>query len=72
MVLNGIANALVNLLVMVLVSKGMAASIMFPVISGGGIVLTTLVAIFIYKEKLSVNQYIGLLLGTVSVVLMNI
>ncbi len=72
MVINGLANGLVNLFVMVLVSRGMAASIMFPVISGGGIVLTALVSIFVYKEKLTVNQYIGLLFGTASVVLMNI
>lgn len=72
MVINGLANGLVNLLVMVLVSRGMAASIMFPVISGGGIVLTAIVSIFVYKEKLTVNQYIGLLFGTASVVLMNI
>lgn len=71
-VFTGIATGLINLLTMVLVSRGMAASIMFPVISGGTIIITTLVSIFVYKEKLTLNQYIGLVLGTISVVLMNI
>lgn len=69
--LNGTANGFTNLFVMVL-SRRMPASIMFPVISGGGLILTSLISIFIYKEKLSKRQYIGLILGTVSVVLMNI
>ncbi len=71
MVLHGVANGVVNLFVMMLVSRGMAASIMFPVISGGGILLTTLVSVLFYKEKLLPKQYVGLLLGTASVVLMN-
>lgn len=72
MLLNGAANGFTNLFVMILVSRGMPASIMFPVISGGGIIFTSLVSIFVYKEKLSAKQYIGLLLGTASVVFMNI
>lgn len=72
MVLTGVANGLVNLFVMTLVSRGMAASIMFPVISGGGIVLTTLVSVIFYKEKLCGKQYLGLLLGVTSVVCMNL
>lgn len=72
MILNGAANGFTNLFVMILVSRGMPASIMFPVISGGGIIFTSLVSIFVYKEKLSAKQYIGLLLGTASVVFMNI
>lgn len=71
-VLNGAANGFTNLFVMVLVSRGMAASIMFPVISGGGLILTSLISIFVYKERLSARQYIGLALGTVSVILMNV
>ena len=70
--LNGAANGFTNMFIMVLVSRGMSASIMFPVISGGGLILTCLISIFIYKEKLTLKQYIGLALGTASVILMNI
>lgn len=72
MVLTGIANGLVNLFVMFLVSREMPTSIMFPIISGGGIVLTTTVSVIIYKEKLSIKQYFGLLLGIASVIFMNL
>lgn len=72
MVFTGLANAVVNLLVMTLVSRGMPASIMFPVISGGGIVCTTMVSVLFYKEKLTMQQYIGLLCGAASVVFMSL
>ena len=68
---SGISNGLVNLFVMVLALK-MSASVMFPVISGGSIVLTVLIAWLCYKEKLSKNQLIGVALGVMSIILLNI
>lgn len=69
----GLANGIVNFLVIYLSAPGrMAASVMFPVISGGGIVLTFLISLFIYKEKLSKWQLIGSGLGLISVVLLNL
>ena len=71
--ITGIANGIMNLLVMVLSAPGaIDASILFPSISGGGIVLGFLLATFIYKEKLSRLQYIGYAIGTASVVLLNL
>lgn len=67
----GLANGIVNFLVIVL-STRMDASVMFPVISGGGIVLAFLVSILFYKEKLSLWQLVGSGLGLVSVVLLNL
>ncbi len=72
MMTNGLCNGATNLFVMLLVSGGMAASVMFPVISGGGLVLTTLLSVLVYRERLSLPQYVGLAMGTVSVVLMNL
>ncbi len=69
-VICGLANGLVNLFVIMLAKYD--ASIVFPVISAGGIVATALVGIFIYKEKLSVLQIIGMCLGTVSIVFLNL
>lgn len=68
--LTGIANGLVNYLVMLL-TPIMDTSILFPSISGGGIVLGFVLSIFLYKERLSVIQYIGYAIGAVSVVLLN-
>lgn len=67
----GFANGLANLLVLVLATR-MPASIMFPLISAGGIVASMLVALFVYKEKLSVYQYIGVVLALPSIVLLSI
>ena len=67
----GIANGIVNYLVIVL-SGRMDASLMFPIISSGGIILTALVSIFIYKEKLSKQQYVGFVLGILSIIALNL
>lgn len=71
MILNGLANGAVNLLVMILVGR-MPTSVMFPIISGGGIILATAFSFFFYKEKLTFKQYLGVLFGTGSVILMNL
>lgn len=67
----GLANGGANFLVIFLSSR-MAASVMFPVISAGGIVLTFLISLFFYKEKLSKWQILGSALGLVSVIFLNL
>ena len=71
MVLCGIANGVVNLFVM-LASMTIPKSVMFPLISAGGIVLTWIISVFLYKEKLSTKQNIGLVLGIISIVFLNL
>jgi len=66
----GLANGAVNFFVLVLATR-MPASVMFPIISAGGIITTALVSIFIYGEKLSLPQKIGMVLGIVAVVVLN-
>ncbi len=70
-VLCGFANGVVNMLVMIL-SGTMPASLLFPLISGGGILITHLVARFYYKESLSKTQTVGFVIGLVSVILLNL
>ena len=41
--------------------------IFFPVVNGGGLVLTTLASLLIFKERLRGKQWIGILLGIASV-----
>ncbi len=67
----GVMNGMVNLFVMILSGK-MPASVMFPLVSAGGIVVTYILAKVIYKEKLSFTQQIGYVLGVLAVVLLNI
>ncbi len=67
----GLANGGVNLLVMIL--TGMVASaILFPTISAGGIVLSFIISVFFYKEKLSKMQMAGYAIGIISVILLNL
>ncbi len=66
----GIMNAEVNLLVMVLAS--VPASFVFPVISAGGIVVTSVLALTVYRDKLSKWQVAGLVVGILSVVFLNL
>ena len=67
----GIMNGMVNLFVMIL-SGLMPVSLMFPLISAGGIIVTYIVSKFFYKESLSNAQFVGFILGIGSVVLLNI
>ncbi len=46
----------------------MDSSVFFPIVNGGGLVLTTLAAVLLFKEKLSTKQWIGVVLGIASVV----
>ena len=67
----GLANGMVNLFVMIL-SNRMSVSVMFPMISAGGIIITYLVSRFFYKEKLTKTQFAGFVIGMFSAVLLNI
>ena len=71
MVICGATNGLVNLLVM-LASPLVNNSVFFPLISAGGIVLTWIISVTLYKEKLSIKQNIGLVLGIASIVFLNL
>ena len=67
----GVMNGIVNLFVMIL-SGRMPVSLMFPLISAGGIVVTFLVSKLFYKENFTKSQLAGFIIGTVSVVFLNI
>lgn len=71
MVICGVANGAANLFIMML-NVRMKASIMYPVVSAGGIILTWVVSRFLYREKLTAKQNMALILGSIAVVFMNI
>ena len=48
-------------------SGAMNPVIFFPIVNGGVIVLSSLAAIFVFREKLSKFQLAGLILGTISI-----
>ena len=67
----GICNGGVNLLVMIL-SGRMPAAVMFPIISGGSVLVTYFISRFAFKERLSRIQNMGVALGIISVVVLNL
>ena len=70
-VLTGVANGATNLLVLVALPV-IGASVFFPVISGGGMVLSYIVSVTFFKERFTMAQKIGIALGVVSLVLLQL
>ena len=68
-VLSGLSVALNNFINLYLSGK-VDSAIFFPLVNGGGLVLVTLCALIIYKEKLTLKQWIGIAVGVISVVLL--
>ena len=67
MVLSGVSGALCNQWNLYL-SGVMDSAVFFPLVPGGGLVLTTLAAVVIFREKLSKQQWLGVFFGIVSVI----
>lgn len=67
----GLLNGMVNLFVMIL-SHRMVASLMFPLISAGGLIITYLVSRFVYKEQLTTRQTVGFVFGLAAIVFLNL
>lgn len=70
-VIIGLANATMHKLNLYLVGV-MDAAVFFPVANGVPIILTSLIAFTAFKEKLSKKQWVGLLIGSVAVVLLTV
>lgn len=64
----GVLNGLTNYGVIKLNEVKFPASIMFPIISAGSIILTFVCSFILFKEKLSKRQLIGASIGVVAIV----
>ena len=69
-VLSGVSIALNHVINLYLAGK-VDSAVLFPIINGGGLVLVTLFAVVVYREKLSLKHWIGIAAGIVSVVLLS-
>ena len=67
MIVSGVCVAVNNKFNLYL-SGVMDSAVFFPIVNGGGLVLATLSAVILFKEKLSTKQWIGVILGITSVV----
>lgn len=68
---SGLANGCVNMLIMLL-THALPAAILYPVVCAGGIVVTFIAAVTVYREKFTKRQYVGYLIGVLSVILINL
>lgn len=67
----GMSNGVVNLLSLIILNL-IPISVSAPMGSGIKIVITFLISLIIFKEKLTVKQLIGVILGTSSLILFNL
>jgi len=67
----GLMNGVVNLLVMILNNR-IAASVLFPIVSAGNLVITFLLSVALFHEKFSKRQIGGFIVGVAAVVILNL
>jgi len=66
----GLLNGALNLCTMIAVLH-FDAKIVFPIMCGGALIVTILMSLILFKEKMTVKQWIGVGLGAVAIVLLN-
>lgn len=67
----GVGNFFLNFFVILLATSNLSSSLIYPVLAVCGLLVTTLFSLFAFKEKLKWWQWVGFVLGTVAVVLLN-
>lgn len=71
-VLAGAFNIVLNVCVMKMATSTIPASLRFPVLAVGGLTITTFFSVLVFKERLKWWQWVGFVLGVISVVLLSI
>ena len=66
----GAMNAVVNMGILFLIDM-IPSSVLFPCLSAGGVVLSFIIAVSVYKERLTVKQTLGFILGVLTVIALN-
>lgn len=71
-VIAGMSSMLLNLLTLALISSPMPESVIFPGIAVGGMILTIMFSAIIYRERLRAVRWVGLAIGTVALIFLNL
>lgn len=71
-VAHGITNFGLNLFVIWLATSEISPSLIYPVISVGGIAVGSLASVVLFKERLKPWQWVGIAVGAVAVVLLSV
>ena len=69
---SGLCNVVHNLIVIILATSTIPSSLVYPVIAVGGLSVTSLFSLIVFKEKLKSWQWIGIAVGALAVVLLSI
>ncbi|MBR4419710.1 MAG: DMT family transporter [Clostridia bacterium] len=70
-ILAGICNGLLNLFVILMATR-LPSSVVYPVVSIGGLCVSIFASVFFFKEKLKRTQWIGVAFGLISVLLLTL
>lgn len=68
----GVCNAVANLFVILMATTSLSPNLIYPTIAVGGLMITSVVSLFLFKEKLSWLQWCGVIIGAVAVALLSI
>lgn len=68
-VISGICVAACNAINLFLSGK-MPSAVLFPILNGGSLVIVVVASMILFREKLSLKQWIGIILGAIAVLLL--
>lgn len=68
----GVCNAASNLFVILMATTSLSPNLIYPTLAVGGLTVTSIASLFLFKEKLSWGQWCGVIVGAVAVVLLSI
>ena len=70
--LAGGSSAISNVFIILMIQRQMSPSILYPGIAVGGLMITTIISLLCFKERLRPLQWVGLAVGAVALVLLNL
>ena len=68
----GIFNGTSNLFIIILATSPLSPSLVYSVIGVGGLMVTTLFSLFVFKEKMNAAKWAGLVIGTIAIGILSI
>jgi len=71
-VFGGMSSMMLNLLILLMATTALSPSLIYPGIAVGGMILSVLFSVVVCKEKISLSRWIGLAVGAVALVFLNL
>ncbi len=68
----GVSSAVLNLFIILMAHTTLSPSVIYPGIAVGGLTITTLASVVFFKERLKPSQWIGLGVGVIALVFLNL